>query len=55
MFNGIVEVVAGESRRWELAPGRYTITVKVSLPRDLNSLHMETEGVNCARDWLAFS
>ncbi len=45
-----VVVKPDESRAWQLAAGRYSMTVKVSSPRDLGILNMETEGLNCSRD-----
>jgi hypothetical protein len=48
--SGTLTLNAGESRRWELVPGRYDIAVKVKKVTDLTALRMETEGANCARD-----
>ena len=48
--NETVTLGSGESRVWQLVPGRYTLTVKVKSPRDLNALNMETEALRCSRD-----
>jgi hypothetical protein len=50
LFEGVLELPRGESRRWPLVPGRYAFTVKVIAREDLNRLNMETEGLNCSRD-----
>jgi hypothetical protein len=50
VFDGTVELAPGDSRRWPLDDGRYSITVKVGSRRDLNVLNMETDGLNCSRD-----
>jgi hypothetical protein len=48
--NDTVTVATGGTRNWALDPGRYTITVRVKSPRDLNILNMETTGLRCSRD-----
>lgn len=50
IFDGVLELPRGESRRWPLPAGRYVISVKVNDRDDLNRLNMETEGLNCSRD-----
>jgi hypothetical protein len=50
VFDGLLSLEGGASRRWQLVAGRYTITVKVNSRQDLNQLNMETEGLNCSRD-----
>ena len=47
--SGALTLNPGESRHWELSPGRYEITVKVRTAIDLTALRMETDGANCAR------
>ena len=48
--SGPLELKAGESRQWDLTPGRYDIVVIVGSPMDLAALRMETDGAQCARD-----
>ena len=48
--NDSVTLGTGERRDWTLEAGRYDITVRVKVPRDLSILNMETEGLRCARD-----
>ncbi len=50
IFNGALTLKSGETRRWELEAGRYSITVKVNSRQDLKLLNMETDGLNCSRD-----
>ena len=50
IVSGPLELKAGESRQWDLTPGRYDILVIVSSPLDLASLRMETDGAQCARN-----
>lgn len=51
VHNGSVALKPGEARRWQLDGGRYSIAVKVGSRKDLNALNMETEGLNCSRDF----
>lgn len=50
VINDSVTLVTGGTRRWTMKPGRYTITVRLKSPRDLNILNMETAGLRCSRD-----
>jgi hypothetical protein len=50
IFDGAFTLKPGETRRWEVEVGRYSITVKVSSPQDLKRLNMEPDGLNCSRD-----
>lgn len=50
VFDGVVTLGPGESRRWALGQGRFTISVQPNSRGDLSQLSMETEGLNCSRD-----